>query len=124
VIADYVAAPVTHFVALKVSLIDTPRGFRFLATRWHWTPITMIRVKAIVHIAMERFGSVKPWTSADEDTASKPFWPVVPNWSAVIRRDVVVPIRTLRCYSDVDAHAYLSVRSWGEGREAASNYGG
>jgi hypothetical protein len=79
-------------------------------------------MEAIVHIAAESGGPMKPRTGADEDASSKPFRPVVPDRSTVIRRNVVVSIGTLWCYSDVDADAHLSDCWWGECRKATSSH--
>src|ERR1700728_1827101 len=106
-----------------MSLIDTPRGLRLLTPARQWAVIAVIRVEAVVHVAVETFRPVKPRTSAHENASGKPFWPVVTGRSAIVGSDVVVTIGTLGCYSDVDADAHLRVDPWGEGREAASSYG-
>jgi hypothetical protein len=115
------ATPISHFVSFEVSLIDMSRGVRFLAAVGHRASVTVFRMKAIIHVAAEGAWSMKPRTSTDEDTSSKPFWAVVARWSTAIRRDVVVAIRTVWCYSDVDAH--LSFCPWGDHREATSSNG-
>jgi hypothetical protein len=98
------APSVSQFVSFEVSLVDTPRRVRLLATVWNWAPVTVVRMEAVVHVAPEGRGSMKPRTGADEHVASKPFWAIVASWGTVIRRDVVITIGTLWCYSDVDAY--------------------
>jgi hypothetical protein len=115
--------PVTHFIPFEMRLIDAPRRLRFLAAAWKGTPVAVIRVVAIVDVAVESGAPVKPWAGADENAAGKPFWAVVAGRSTIIGRDVVVAIRTLGCNSDVDADAHLSVCSWSDGSEAASGNG-
>jgi hypothetical protein len=112
---------VSHFVSLEVSLIDMLRRIGSLAAAGHRTSVTMVRMEAIVHVAVEIARPVKPRTDTDEDPSGEPFWAVVAIWSTVIRRDVVVAVRTDRCHSDVDG--YLSIRSWGHHREASPSNG-
>ena len=119
---DCVATAISDFISSEVSLIDTPCRVGSLAAIWHWALVTVVRVEGIIYVPVKLSGPMKPRTSADEDASSKPLRAVVANWSTVIRRDVVVTIGALWCYSDVDAH--LSVCSWGDYREATSGNGG
>jgi hypothetical protein len=70
-----VAAPVTHFISLKVVyLIEVPGGIRFLANlRRAFVP--MVRMETVVYVALKVGSAMKPRASADEDTAHKPFGP-------------------------------------------------
>ena len=120
-IRDDVAAAVAHFVSFEVGLIDTPCRIRPLAAVWHGTPVTVVRMEAIVHVAVEIGSRMKPRASANEDASNKPLRAVVTSRSAVIRSNVVVSVGTLWCYSDVDA--YLCVRSWGDYGAATSSDG-
>jgi hypothetical protein len=44
----------------------------------------------VVYVAMEIIRAMKPWASADENTARKPFRPVVAVGRTAIRRGVIV----------------------------------
>jgi hypothetical protein len=118
-LADYVPMSIAHFVSFEVSLIDTPRRVGSFAAARHWTSVAVVWMEAIVYIAVEISGSMKPWANANEYTSSEPFRAVVARWGAVIRRHVVVAVGTNRCYADVDADAYLRIRSWRGRRETA-----
>jgi hypothetical protein len=57
----------------------------------------------VVHVALEMVRTMKPGASADEDTARKPFWAVVPVGGTAIRRRIVVTVGAVRGGSDVNA---------------------
>jgi hypothetical protein len=64
----------------------------------------MMRIEAVIHVAMETRRAVEPRAYTDKYTAIKPIRPVVPIWSAVIRRVIEIPIWTDGCGPDI--HAY------------------
>ena len=96
------AVAVPHFVAMEVRGIDTPSLFRLFAELRYGALIAVGRMEMVVHVAMEVFRSVEPWTDADENTSVEPFRTVVAGRSAGVRRNVVEAIRTVGCDSDLD----------------------
>jgi hypothetical protein len=119
---SYVTASIPHLIPFEVgNLIETLRRFRFLATGRHWASIAAMKIKAVIHMAVEVSRSMKPRTRANEDPARKPLRAVVTVWGALVRRNVIVAVRTHRRLSDLDA--YLSLRCGRASQEAESgNY--
>jgi hypothetical protein len=102
-----VAASIAHFVSLEVGyLIETLSRIGFLATGWPWAVIAMLRMETVIYVAVEAFRTMKPWARANENPTGKPLRAVIAVWGAVVRRGIIVTIRTCRRNSDVDA--YLS----------------
>jgi hypothetical protein len=107
---DYVAASVTHFIAFEVfDSID--RVGRSLASGRQRPPVSVLRMKASVHVTAKVFRSVKPWTDANENAAGEPLRAVVAIGSAIIRRYIIVAVRALWRSSDLDAYLSLCFRS-------------
>src|ERR1700683_4759387 len=102
---------IAHFVSFEVSLIDTSARVDSFTADGHWTFVSMVGMEAIVHVAVEISGSMEPGAGDNEYTSGEPFRAVVPGRGAAIRGHVVVAVGTCRCYSDVDADAYLRLRS-------------
>lgn len=65
----------------------------------------------IIDVALEVFRAVIPWASANEHTASKPFWAIVSVGSATIGSVVIVTVRAFRGRSNVDIDLSLYFRS-------------
>lgn len=78
--------------------------------------VAVARIEVVVHRAVETGPAVVPGTRADEDTAVKPVRTVIPVRRAVVRRIAVIPIRTRRGGTDVDAKRNLSRRLHGSGK--------
>ena len=116
---SYVATSVPHFVSFEMRSADAFCRLGFLATLWQLALVTVLRVEAVVYVALEFTGAMKPGASANEDVPVKPLRTVVACWGAIIRSNVVVTIRTFRSYSNVDAD--LSLRLWGGSGEADSS---
>src|ERR1700684_1052196 len=58
---------------------------------------------AVVYVAPEIIGTMKPWSGADEDATVKPLRAIVAVRGATVRSGVIVTIGTLRGDPDVDA---------------------
>ena len=89
----YMATPNPRFVALK--MIE-----RRCAALWQWSGIAVMRIIAVIDVAVEAVRSVKPWTRSDEQTASEPIRPIVTVGSAIIRNIVEVSVRAYRWNTD------------------------
>jgi hypothetical protein len=106
------AAPITHFIPFEMGHVLGMRcGLVFVATLWRRAFIAVFGVITVIHVATEVIVAMKPRTGTDEDTTGKPFRTVVAGWSTTIRRGIIVPIRTCRGYSDVNADLSLYVGS-------------
>jgi hypothetical protein len=79
--------------------------------------ITFPVVQMMVYVAIEMFRSVKPRSCPDKHATRKPLRPVVAIRSAIIRRDLVVAIRTNRSWSNFDGN--LRGCCWSGGHENA-----
>jgi len=102
------AAPITYFISFEMGhVLGMLCGLGFLATLWRRAFIAVFRVIIVIYVATEVIVAMKPRTGTDEDTTGKPFRTVVAGWSTAIRRGIIVPIRTCRGYSDVNADLSL-----------------
>jgi hypothetical protein len=102
--ATDMAAPITHFISFEVfNFIDGPGGL--LSWVWRGASISVFGMKMIVYVAVEVIRAMKPWASANENTARKPFRPVVAVGSTAIRRSIIVTVGTIggRSHADSDA---------------------
>jgi len=111
-----VPVPVPHFVALEVRGIDTLSFFRLLADFRHGSFITVVRMVAVVYVAMKVVWPVKPWAYADENASVKPFRAVIASRGTGVRGNVIVTVRAIGGHSHLDAD--LSGGCRGSGRYA------
>jgi hypothetical protein len=82
-----------------------------------------LNIETAVYMSAKVFWPVKPRAGANEDTAHKPFRPVVAVRSTGIRGVVIVPIRTAGFGPDVDADLSFGPGS-GHGAANLSNNSG
>ena len=95
-----VAAAIARLVAVEVVK-------RFSAAFGQRSAIAVMRIEAVVDMAVEVAGAAEPVTSANKHSVHKPIGPVVAVGRALIRRIVEVPIGTDRFRSKVDADGDL-----------------
>ncbi len=118
-----VAAPIAHFVSFEVgNLIHPISRLGFLARLRHRAFIAVFGMKTVVYTTLKMIGAVKPRTSSNEDTASKPLRTVVTVGGAAIRSGVIVTIGAYWGRSDFDSD--LSLCFLGVSREADCSNGG
>src|SRR5208282_167719 len=60
-------------------------------------------MQAVVDVATEVAGAMKPRAGADEDVAAKPFRTIVAGWGAVVGSNVIISVRAFRSDADIDA---------------------
>jgi len=96
----YVALAITGFVGVEV--IES-----LLSTTGDWAIVAIVRVKAVIDVAMKAVGTVEPGTGSDEYSAEKPVWAIVAVGGAVIGCVVKVAVGAIGGYSNVDADANL-----------------
>ena len=97
--AEGMSPSIAHFIPVKVSMIamEVPAipAARVIAA------VSVMRIEAIVYMAVEIVGAAVPGAGSDEDAVVEPLRSVVAVRSATIRRVVVIPIGTSRFRSDV-----------------------
>jgi hypothetical protein len=89
-----VALPIPRLVRLEVGEWRRP------ALR-HRSYITVVRIIAIINMAVESARAMKPRPSADEYPANEPIRPIVAIGSTGVRRIVKVPVRTHWRYANI-----------------------
>lgn len=119
---DDVTAPIAHFIAFEVlNPIEMLIGIGSFTPGWPGALIAMCGMEMVIYVAVEACRAVKPRAGANEDATGKPLRSVVAVGGAVVRRDGIVAVGTIRRNSDVDA--YLSL-CFGSGyREADCSNG-
>jgi hypothetical protein len=92
-----VALSIAGLVAVKVVELRLP------APRYR-SVVSVMRIKAVVNVAIEAAWAVKPGTSSKECPAHKPIGPIVAIGSTVVRLIVEVPIGAHGSHSDIDSN--------------------
>jgi len=95
-----VTSPIPRFIRLKMR---KGRG----STRRQRPAISVVRIVAVIDVAIEAARSMEPWACADEDAADKPVRTVITVGRAVIRRVVEVTVWTDGRRPDVYTYADL-----------------
>jgi hypothetical protein len=90
-----VTLPIPRLVGVEVVEL-------LLAASWHRSNVTVMRIVAVVDMAVEAVRAVKPGAGANEQAAGKPIGPIVAVGSAVIGSVVEVPIGAHGRHSNVD----------------------
>jgi hypothetical protein len=103
------------FTAMSIVLgltVKLPPVFcRVLAARWETTVISFTEIIVMIYMSVETLRSVEPGTGTDEYTALEPLRAVVAIGGTVVRRNLVVSVRTNRRGTDTDRN--LRWRVWG-----------
>lgn len=99
----YIASPISRLVSLEVVEALCP------ALRQR-SNVTVMRIKAVVDMAVKLSVAVKPRACSNKQSANKPIRPVITVGSTVIRSIVEVSVRTNGSHSDVYANGNLSLR--------------
>src|ERR1700729_2078370 len=102
-VAD-VSVSVMHFVAFEVrDLVEVIRRVGLVSFIWSRALVAMLWIEAVVYMAMEVIGTVKPRAGADEDATGEPLGAVIAIRGAGVWRVIVVAVWALRRYANVDA---------------------
>ena len=101
-VAD-VASSIARLVSLE--MVEGPR-----AAFGNRSYVTVMRIKAVVDVAVKAVRAVKPGASSKKQPANKPVGPVITVRSAVIRGIVVVAVRAHGSRSNVYADGNLGGR--------------
>jgi hypothetical protein len=96
----YMALSISRFVCVEV--VE-----RLLPARRHRPSITMMRVVAIVYMAIKAVRTVKPRAGTDEHPTTVPIRPIIPVGGTVIRSVVVISVGTYRFNTNVDTDLSL-----------------
>ena len=95
-IAD-VALSVTRFVCLEV--LEGP-----CAALGQWSVVAIMRIPAVIDVAIEAVWAMEPGTGSDENSAGKPIRPIVAVRGAAIRRIVKISVWAYRRRSNIDGN--------------------
>jgi hypothetical protein len=110
----YVALPVARFISAETAEgMLTPPG--------HRAGVAVMRIIAVIDVAVEAMRAVEPRAGADEDSVCEPIRTIVAVGGTVIRRIVEVSVRAARGPANADADADLSWGVSGECAKEASN---
>ena len=90
----YVASPIPRLICMEVVEALRP-------ALWHRSSVTVVRIKAVVNMAVKAARAMKPGTCPDEGPVLKPFRAVVPKGSACKWSRIEIPVRTIRSGSDI-----------------------
>jgi hypothetical protein len=85
----YVTLPIPRFVRMKVAE-------RLFSALRHRSCVTVMRIVAVIDVAVEAARTMEPWAGSNEKTANEPIRPIVAIRSTVIRGIVEIPIRSHR----------------------------
>jgi hypothetical protein len=96
----FVSAAVTHLVAVEVHVAEGAVGV--FTAPGPPSVVAVTRIESTVDMPMEVARTVKPWTGADEYAALEPLGSVVAIRRTVVRRKVMLTIRTGGRCADAD----------------------
>jgi hypothetical protein len=99
----YVASSIPRLVSLEVVEALRP-------PLRHRSSVTVMRIIAVVDMAVKAVRAVKPGASSKKHPANKPIGAIVAVGSTVIRGIIEVPVRTHGGHADVYADCNLSSR--------------
>src|ERR1035438_3345835 len=103
-----IAASIAYFVSFEVgNLIETLGWLGFIADLGRWAFVTLLRIEAVVYLAVEVGWTVEPFAGSDEDAAGEPLRAIVAVWSAAIWSYIVVTIRAVRGCANRDVDLSL-----------------
>ena len=80
---------------------------RLLTALGHRSGVTVMRVVAVIDVAIEAAMTVKPWAGSDEYPVTVPIRTIISINGTVIRSVVVIAIGTSRLNTDVDTDLCL-----------------
>jgi hypothetical protein len=78
--------------------------------------IAMMRVIAVIYMAVPAVRAMEPRTCSNEYAVGEPLWPIVAIGGAIVGGVVEITIRAHRRRSNIDADGYLGSRR-GSGKE-------
>jgi hypothetical protein len=96
----YVASSIPRLICMEVVEALRP------ALR-HRSRVTVVRIKAVVNMAIKAVRAMKPGTSSKKHAANKPIRTIIAVRSTVIWGIVEIPVRAHGCRSDVYADGHL-----------------
>ena len=102
------AASIAHFVSFEVGdLIDVLIRIGFLTTGWPGAVIAVLGMETVIYMAAKTFRAMEPRTDANENATREPLRAIVAVGGAVVWRNVIVTVGTIRRNSDIDADLSL-----------------
>lgn len=116
VIATMIVVATTLFVAVEFMSVAIPMELTVLAVMGKFAMIAMMRVIAVIYMAVPAVRAMEPWTCSNEYAVGEPLWTVVAIGGAIVGGVVEITIRAHRRRSNMDADGYLGSRR-GSGKE-------
>jgi hypothetical protein len=92
-----VTLPVSRLVRMEV--IE-----RLFPAPWKRSIVTVMRIIAIVNVAVKAVRAMKPWARSDEKSTAEPIRSIVAIWRTAVGRIVEVTVWAVRSCSEVDAN--------------------
>jgi len=83
-----------------------PMLSRVLTARRETTVVSLPVIQVVIHMPVKMVRTVEPGTRSNKHSARIPLRPIIPIRSAVIRRSLVISIRTNRRFANL--HSNLS----------------
>jgi hypothetical protein len=102
-----VASAIARFIRVEVREC-------VLATCGNRPVISIVRIPAIIYVAIKAARTMEPRSGADEQTVYEPVWPVIAIRGAIVRRVIEVPIRANWRRAEIYADADLCRRVSGQ----------
>ena len=106
-LAACMTAAVAGLVGMEFFGVTIPSGARLVARVRIVAFVAMVRVEAVVDMAVEVSGAMEPWSGSDEGAAGEPLGAVVAVGGAAIGLDVVVAVRA--GWRDTNGYADLGL---------------
>jgi hypothetical protein len=101
---------IMHCISMELSAVLSGS----LAARWERPVVAVAIVEMMIDVPVKAFRPVEPRSCANEYAARKPHRAVVTIRRTVIRRSLIVPVRTNRRLSDAYANLSISPLSGSE----------
>ena len=93
----HMAIPVPRFVCVEIVV-------RLLPACGIGSVVSVMRIIVVVDVPIKSVGTVKPRASPDKYSPIEPIRAIVAIGCAIIRSEIVIAVRTHRCYADVDGY--------------------
>ena len=104
VLAARIMAGIPHMAIGIVCFIRMEVVKRLFPTPGERSDIAMMRVKPVIHVAVEAAWPMEPWSRSNKDPPGKPVGSIEAIGSAVVRRVIEIAIWAHRRRPDIDRY--------------------
>lgn len=95
------------FVSMECMTMAISIEAAMLSAMRQWAMVAVVRIKMIVHVAVESVWSVEPWTRSKEDPIHKPLRSVIAVGGASIRGIVEITVWAYGFRPNIDTDGHL-----------------